>query len=102
MALTEQQKLKLAGILGVDYIEVNDQIFNLGSAWITPAVEAELLAQIDRWEAGIGTNFVKVRPDSSNKGVDIDPEREKADIRRRIANLLYLKGRASGVRLARG
>lgn len=103
MALTESQKLKLAQILGVDYIEVNDQVFNLGSAWITAEVETQLQAQIDRWDAGVGTNFVKVEPNATNKGVSIDPEREKSDIRKNIANLLYLKSyRTGGVRLVRG
>lgn len=103
MALTESQKLKLAQILGTDYIAVNDQIFNLGSSYITAEVESMLQAQIDRWESGVGTNFVKVQPDSANKGVSIDPEREKSDIRRNIANLLYMKGFApSQTRLVRG
>lgn len=104
MALSEAQKLKLAQILGVDYIEVNDQIFNLGSTWITAEVETRLLAEIDRWDAGAGTNFVAVEPNAANKGVSIDPKRERADIRRNIANLLYLKDYpgAGGTRLRRG
>lgn len=103
MALSEAQKLKLAQILGVDYIEVNDQIFNLGVSYITPEVETQLQAQVDRWDSGIGTNFVKVEPQGSNRGVSIDPEREKADIRKNIANLLYLTDyRPSGMRTVRG
>ena len=90
MALTESQKLKLAQILGVDYITVNDQIFNLGTAYITPAVEEELLNQIDRWDAGIGSDFVSIEPNIANYGARIDPKLEKADIRKNIANLLYL------------
>jgi hypothetical protein len=104
MALSESQKLKLAQILGVDYIEVNDQIFNLGPTWITSAVEDELQVQIDRWDAGVGTDFVSVEPNSSNFGARIDPNLEKADIRRNIANLLYLtdyRG-SSGINLMRG
>ena len=91
MALTETQKLKLAQILGVDYIEVNDQIFNLGASYITPAVESLLLEQIDRWEAGAGSDFVAIEPNTANFGAKIDPNLEKADIRRNIANLLYLR-----------
>lgn len=103
MALTEAQKLKLAQILGTDYIEVNDQVFNLGATYITAEVESQLQAQIDRWEAGAGTDFVKVEPDGSNKGVSIDPERERRDIRKNIANLLYMKGYGSPhIRLVRG
>lgn len=104
MALTEVQKLKLAQILGVNYIEVNDQIFNLGSAWITPAVESLLLEQIDRWEAGVGSDFVSIEPNTANYGARIDPNIEKNDIRRKIANLLYLDDymTGGGIELVRG
>lgn len=90
MALTESQKLKLAQILNTDYITVNDQIFNLGVAYITPAVETLLLEQIDRWDAGVGSDFVAIEPNTANYGAKIDPNLEKADIRKNIANLLYL------------
>lgn len=105
MALTEANKLKLAQILGVDYIEVNDQIFNLGASYITPAVESLLLEQIDRWDSGVGSDFVSIEPNTANYGARIDPELEKADIRRNIANLLYLRDYAGGIgqiRLVRG
>lgn len=90
MALTESQKLKLAQILNTDYITVNDQIFNLGTDYITAAVETLLLAQIARWDAGVGTDFVAIEPNTANYGAKIDPNLEKADIRKNIANLLYL------------
>lgn len=103
MALTEAQKLKLAQILQTDYITVNDQIFNLGSAYITPEVETQLQAQIDRWDSGIGTDFVSVEPNTANYGARINPDLEKADIRRSIANLLYLRDYLAGqTRLVRG
>lgn len=105
MALTEANKLKLAQILGVDYIEVNDQIFNLGASYITPTVESLLLEQIDRWDSGVGSDFVSIEPNTANYGARIDPELEKADIRRNIANLLYLRDYAGGIgqiRLVRG
>lgn len=103
MALTEAQKLKLAQILGVDYITVNDQIFNLGTAYITAEVETQLIAQITRWDAGAGTDFVSVEPNTANFGARIDPNLEKADIRKNIANLLYLRDYMSGqISLVRG
>jgi hypothetical protein len=103
MALTETEKLKLAQILGVNYIEVNDQIFNLGSSYITPEVETLLRAELTRWNAGAGNEFVSVEPNTANYGAKIDPDLEKADIRKNIANLLYLKNYSSGqVRLVRG
>jgi hypothetical protein len=103
MALTETEKLKLAQILQVDYIEVNDQIFNLGTEWITPAVEEQLREQIERWDSGIGSNFVSVEPNTANFGARINPDLEKVDIRQSIANLLYLRNYVGGqTRLMRG
>ena len=103
VTLTESEKLKCAQILGVDYIKVNDQVFNLGDEWITASVETEIRAQIARWDAGAGSNFVSVEPNTANFGARIDPELEKADIKRNIANLLYLTDLTSGeVRLVRG
>jgi hypothetical protein len=104
MALTEAQKLKMAQIIGVDYITVNDQIFNLGTAYITAEVETQLLAQIARWDAGAGTDFVSVEPNTANFGARIDPNLEKADIRKNIANLLYLTDflPSGQIRLVRG
>lgn len=96
MALSETQKLKLAQILAVDYITVNDQIFNLGATYITAAVETLLLEQIDRWDAGVGSDFVSIEPNTANYGAKIDPNMEKADIRRNIANLLYLTDLSGG------
>lgn len=104
MALTEANKLKLAQILGVDYITVNDQIFNLGTEYITAEVESLLLAEIDRWDAGAGNDFVVITATSTNYGANIDPSQERADIRRNVANLLYLTeltGRG-GITLVRG
>lgn len=103
MALSEAQKLKLAQILQTDYITVNDQIFNLGASYITPEVETLLQEQIDRWDSGIGSDFVSVEPNTANYGARIDPNLEKADIRRNIANLLYLRDYLAGqTRLVRG
>lgn len=103
VTLTETEKLKCAQILGVDYIEVNDQVFNLGDQWITAAVETQIRAQITRWEAGAGTDFVSVEPNTANFGARIDPELEKNDIRRILANLLYLTDYAgTQIRLVRG
>jgi hypothetical protein len=104
MALTEANKLKLAQILGVDYITVNDQIFNLGATYITAEVETLLLAQITRWDAGAGTDFVAIEPNTANYGARINPEAEKDDIRKNIANLLYLTDylNTGGIYLVRG
>ncbi len=110
MAFTEDEKLNIAQILGVTYIDVNDQIFNLGTAYITAAVEAQVRAQLTRWTTA-GANFVRVHPRERNYGVEINSENEKEDIRRNIATLLYLtetvyggsgKGARSQVQILRG
>ena len=104
MALTEANKLKLAQILGVDYITVNDQIFNLGANYITAEVETMLLAEIARWTAGAGTDFVAIEPNTANYGAKINPDSEKDDIRKNIANRLYLTDylNTGGIILVRG
>jgi hypothetical protein len=89
MAFTESEKLDIATILGVTYIDVNDQIFNLGTAYITAEVETKVRAQLTRWETA-GSSFVRVHPRERNYGVETNSENEKNDIRRNIATLLYL------------
>lgn len=91
MALTEAQKLKIAKILNTDYVTVNDKIFDLGTTYITPEVETQVIAELARWDAGVGTDFVSVEPNTANYGARIDPELEKGDIRRNLINLLYLQ-----------
>lgn len=88
MALTESEKLDIAMILNVTYIDVNDKITNLGSTYITAEVEAKVREQLDRWLAK-GAKFTKTLPNDKNFGSDRDPEREKTDIKKRLAGLLY-------------
>lgn len=105
ITLTESEKLKVAKILNTDYITVNDQIFNLGESYITPAVETAVRAELTRWDAGAGNDFVSVEPNTANYGARINPELEKADIRRNLTNLLYLNDlldNSAGIVLLRG
>lgn len=85
MALTESQKLKIAKILGVTYIEVHDKATYLGSTHLTTEVETQIGEELDRWELK-GAKFTKIK---DYLGADIDPEREKDDIRKNLATLLY-------------
>jgi len=89
MAFTESEKLDIAEVLDVDYIEVNDQIFNLGTAYITAAVETKVRAQLTRW-ATAGYSYVNIHPKEANKGAEIRANAPKDAIRRNIANLLYM------------
>lgn len=104
-SLSETDKLKIAKILGVDYVTINDQIFNLGSAYVTDAVVTMVQAEITRWDAGVGSDFVNIEPNTANYGARINPDNEKADIRKNIATLLYLQdliGSFNTVSLVRG
>ena len=110
MAFTETETLNIAKILNVTYIDVIDQIFNLGTAYITAAVETQVRAELTRWETA-GANFVKVHPRERNYGVEINSENEKDDIRRNIATLLLMteivyggsgKGSRAQVQILRG
>lgn len=105
VTLTEAEKLNIAKILNTDFVTINDQIFNLGTAYITPAVETAIRAELTRWSSGAGSEFVTVEPNTANFGARINPELEKADIRRNLANLLYLNDlldSSTSIRLVRG
>lgn len=57
--------------------------------------------QMERWETA-GVDFVKVHPNVRNFGAEINPEREKADIRQNIAILLeFPLAMVSNTRLVR-
>lgn len=104
MALTEAEKLNIAKILRVTYIDVNDQITNLGSTYITAAVETQIQAELTRWETA-GVNFTAIEPKEANFGAKIDPNSAKADIRANLAALLYMTdmiAASSQSRLTRG
>ena len=105
ITLTESEKLTIAKILNTDYVTVNDQLFNVGDVYITPAVETQVRAEITRWNSGAGSDFVSVEPNAANYGARINPDLEKADIRRNLANLLYLTDLlddSTSIRLVRG
>lgn len=75
---------------------------------ITETDKDKVLGLVEKWnaEGGVGNQFVKVLPNDKNFGADIDPEREKSDIRAAISNLLQFPvgGRpgGGGTRLVRG
>lgn len=104
MAFTEDEKLRIAELLQTDYVAVNDQIFNLGAAYITAAVEAQVREYLDEWfEGGAGSDTTVVEPNDKNFGARIDPEKRRAQIRLAVSGKLYLKPPMSGgIRLVRG
>jgi hypothetical protein len=83
MALTAAQLATVVKILQVTPSQLDSQFEWLGTGFTSThqtAVEAEL----DRWELK-GAKFTKIK---DYLGADIDPEREKDDIRKNIAILL--------------
>lgn len=89
MALTEDEKLQCAEILGVTYIDVNDKITNLGTSYITATVETRIRALTVLWDSGVGSKTTKIHKTESNRGVETNPEAARADIKRKLASLLY-------------
>lgn len=88
MALTESQKLKIAKILGVTYIEVQEQVTYLGSTHLTSEAEAQIGEEIERWET-VATDYTNIRPNVKNFGAEINYNDQKSDIRKNLATLLY-------------
>lgn len=88
MALTEDEKLICAEILGVTYIDVNDKITNLGSSYITATVEARIQAKLAEY-ATASTNFTNIHPNLKNFGAEIKYKDQIAAIRNSLASLLY-------------
>lgn len=88
MALTETQLLKIAKILGQTPGLVDLQITLMGtmSAARQTAIEAELTL----WDAGPGavTEWARLVPKESNKGVETNPDKDADRIRMAIAGYL--------------
>lgn len=89
MAFTEAQRIKIADILGITpdilYYHLTSGAFELTSAKQT-AIEAK----ITLWDAGPGavTEYAKLHPKESNKGVETDPDKDANTLRSSIARML--------------
>ena len=95
MALSEENELKVCKILGVTYTDLDHQL-SLLSTDFTSERQSQVETELDRWDAGAGTKFTKIKANERNFGAEIDPEREKNDIRKNIAYLLERPDWASG------
>jgi len=89
VALSESNKIKICQILGI-VMPVLDQQITLLSTSLTSTVQTAIEAQITLWDAGAGTDTVKLHPKESNKGVETNPLMVRADIKRNIAVLLEM------------
>ncbi len=104
MALTEAQVITVSQILGQTPVYVQGQIDFLGSVFTT-AKQTAVIAQITLWDAGAGVATTKIHPKESNRGVETNPTKKRADIRNNIAVLLERPdwaGNSAGTRLQRG
>jgi hypothetical protein len=102
MALDATQKASLCRILQVTPSQLDSQIEWLGTAF-TSTLELAVEDEMDRWTAGAGTKFTRIQANERNFGAEIDPNLEKADIRRNIAILLERPDwGGSGSRIMRG
>lgn len=87
--LTEEQKNQCAKILGVTPLDISDQITYMGEL-LTSQVATDIAAEITRWVTNSkGSKFVRMSPVTTNRGIDYDPEDEKADIRKNLALLFH-------------
>ncbi|CAN5508462.1 hypothetical protein BH10ACI2_BH10ACI2_04290 [soil metagenome] len=87
MAFEASDKRKICRIVGVNAVELDAQLVYWGTH-IDSGVEQDVLAEIERWEGGIGTKFVSVSPNPKNFGAKIDPEEKKRDVRDNIRVML--------------
>lgn len=98
---TETQKLNIGKVLGIgaDYLE---DLLAYRVAGITDEVVAQVAVELTNW-ATYSTDFTKIHPTESNKGVETFPEKMQANIKNNIANLLFLQDYVGGsARLSRG
>lgn len=87
MALTAANIIKVAQIVGTTPLEIDAQLAYMGAVF-TSTKQTEVEAQIALWTAGAGTKTTKLHPKESNKGVETNPDKARADIRRNIALVL--------------
>lgn len=87
MAFTDENKLSICKITGTSLSDLNSHIADNPVSF---AVETQVVAELNRWTAGAGSNFVRIHPNDRNFGAEIDPSAERADIRRNIVTLLQI------------
>lgn len=96
MSLSAGQQISICKILpDVTPMMLEAQLVFLG-ARMTAEIETAIAEEIARWAAGSGAKFTNVHPNAKNFGAEINPEREKDDIRSNIAKLLEMPAWASG------
>ena len=88
MSFTATEKVSIATITGVSTIQL-DTVLAAYADHISAEAETAVRAEIARWETS-GGKFTSIEPTESNKGVRVNASLAKEDIRKNIANLLFL------------
>src|SRR5688500_2995245 len=83
---TTAEKLSIARVLGITPSLLDAHLTSVGVT-ITADVEEAVRAELERWVTA-GSQFVKIHPRESNKGVETNSGDAQNDIRRNIALLL--------------
>jgi hypothetical protein len=96
MAFTESQKLTIAEILGITYIELTDKIFYLGTDNVTTEVESQIISQIALWNE-VKDKYSDFTPTESNEGLNLRSQRARDAVKKSVALKLYFTEIASGV-----
>ena len=86
MALTEANLNRLVDILEVTRRDLELQITFLGSEF-TAQVQTDVEAKITEWDAGVGSDFINIHPNTENFGAEKNAERAKDQIRKFLSNL---------------
>ena len=102
---SEAQVTDLAEILETNSINLAERL-NLYASSITESDKTKVLAKVATWQASAGDNFTSIRPKEANFGAEINPDKQKNQIKRQIAALILCDDLVSsggmGGRLVRG
>jgi hypothetical protein len=90
MAFTPAEKLSISRIVGMTPTLLDAHLLSLGAA-LTADVETAVRAELARWTTtGAGSVFTKFTPTESNRGLNLNSDGEKSDIRGNIRLLLEI------------
>lgn len=89
MAFTNSQKVKLCKILGINAIQLDVQLAAYALS-ITAEMEADVIAEIARWEAGAGKR-VWFEATESNEGFNMSGDITGGDPKFNIETLLFFE-----------
>lgn len=91
--LTDTEKADLCDILGLNIIEVTEHLTFIDDR-ITSAMDARIKADIATWRNEARDKHRRVFPGARNYHVDINPEKERRAIKKRIAQWLFIDVRS--------